>query len=742
MTYPGNPQLSSDAQERVLSAFRRAITLLQGGNRREATIALDFTLRLDPDFEPARNLSNQLSTGSGEIDLASMISELGLPTEQEIQAKLVDAVDDFNERRLTEARNKVEAVLRELPGSQEARRLLAQIDQALKTEANIGELLTRAHQDLAAGRAGQAAELVMKAQAIDPDHPGIAPLLHEIQAMAPAGGQPPLAPVPPASSDRSGFTPDQPQSVEFAVPEAGDGVHNVPATGGFETLPEGAPLFGDAEAFTPAFEFESPEEPGAGAAPSPGQSTETGERTPSPGDDLADLFDQDASAPGPAETVPAAPEGERAGRVTELRRQGQEAFDREDYLEAIDIWSRIYLIDPDNQEASTAIDEARKRQDEIDRAIEQRIFEAQEAATAGNTATALDIVHEILTAHPDNLAAHQLEETLTRQEAVSPPPAPTGAASNEETPQAPGTPSVPEASRADIDADLFDATPTETPSPSPEEAASVSAGAAPSEPSPEDTAPARRTLRFGGMRLVLLGVGAAIIVAIGLWFGSKLMSGSHTGVEAGSANRVLAQAEALYKKGQPEKAIRLLESFHAANVDQVRIARRLTKYRKALIPPTPTPPPESSAEARQAFAAGNWIEAYRIASRGLTKHPGDPGLTTLSTTILEKEKQIGPLIEAEQQGDYETAVGIARELVAHHPDHPEFKHDLARDLFNLAVNDLRSYNLTGASNQLHSLLAMDPSDHEARRVLKFIEKYQIRPADMRLKVFIGSLSYR
>lgn len=701
-------------------------------------IALDFTLRLDADFEPARNLSNQLSTGSDEIDLGSMISELGLPSAEEIQAKLVDAVDDFNDRRFPEARDKVQAVLRELPGNQEARRLLSQIDHALETEAQIGGLLSRVHQNLAKGKAGEAADLLMKAQAIDPEHPGIAPLLHQIQAAAPAAKQP--APAPGASSTQAAETENRPGErpsppVEFSFPPEGDSGPGAKAGEGFETLPEGAPLFGEDQSQAPAFELEAPDfasgetGPGGGAGP---VAEASGEQPPVVTGDLADLFDEGLGAAGPAAEEPAGPGGEEAARIDELYQQGQKAFEREDFLEAIDIWSRIYLIDPDNTQANEAIDEARKHQDEIDRELEQRLFEAQEAADAGDTATALRIAGEILIAHPENLAARNLEDSLKRQGAAvqAPPPSPPEPEEAAPSPRHDGE-------TGDLDADLFEIMDSETTEPSPvEEIPEIT----PEEPVQEAMSASRK--RPGGMRLILLGLGAVAIVAIGIWFGSRLMSGRHAGKTPASVDRVLAQAEELYRKGQPEKAIRLLEGVHAASMEQVRIARRLTKYRKALAPPTPTPPPPEASEAQQAFTAGNWLKAYRLVIRGLETHPGDAGLNELNTKILNQENQIGPLVQAERQGDYETAVGIARELVGRYPNHPELRQDLARDLFNLAVNDLRTYNLTGAANQLRALLKINPSDAEAQRILRFIKKYQVRPVDMQLKVFIGSLSYR
>ena len=48
MAYPGNPELSFQAQERVTTAFRQAVAKLQDGQREEAMIGLEFVLRLDP----------------------------------------------------------------------------------------------------------------------------------------------------------------------------------------------------------------------------------------------------------------------------------------------------------------------------------------------------------------------------------------------------------------------------------------------------------------------------------------------------------------------------------------------------------------------------------------------------------------------------------------------------------------------------------------------------------------------
>lgn len=714
MVYPGDPELTADAQERVLSAFRRAVAMFQEGNREEARIALDFALRLDPSFQPARSILAQLEAGATTIDLAAVLSQIQTPSEEDIRLKLVDAVDDFNARRFLDAKAKAEAVLRELPGNQEARRLLEQATKALADEATIGRFLARARELLDAGRPGEAADQLMRAQAIDPHHPGIAPMLAEIQRVGP----PPAA--EEAGTVTAGDTAAAAPELSFADVQAG------PPAGAAGSTPEGPPTasehtFAPAEESGAAFTLQGPSELEIGEEPPAAQLDAAAGGTPTDLDDVADLFeDEPPAGTGVLQvTEEAAPDASGGGRIQELLAQGWEAFERGDYREAIDIWSRIYLIDPDNQAANEAVDRARRLQDELDRRLEQRFFEAQESADAGDAAKARRVLEGILAEQPDHLAARQLLEELTVADTQA-AAAETGTAGPRDAGEM-----APEAVAEALDVDL-------------EEAGEALGGEAAPPPPPVKTA-AKRVV---SLRLVLLAVAGLIVVGLAIWFGSRLTAGRGRQQQAQSLDRVLARAEALYRKGRPEEAVRLLEAFGARGTDQARVARRLAKYRRAMAPPTPTPVPEEARTAEQQYAAGNWLASYRTAEAGLKKHPGDEGLKALENRILRDENLIGSLVQAEADGDYESAAGIAQELVARYPDHGELRKELARDLFNLAVTRLRSYDLTGAESQLHQLLKIEPGDREARRVLEFIAAYRARPVDMRLKVFIGSLSLR
>ena len=63
MSYPGDPALASDVQQRILTTFQQTLELAGQGNRQEALLGCDFILRLDPQFGPARTLQQMINAG-------------------------------------------------------------------------------------------------------------------------------------------------------------------------------------------------------------------------------------------------------------------------------------------------------------------------------------------------------------------------------------------------------------------------------------------------------------------------------------------------------------------------------------------------------------------------------------------------------------------------------------------------------------------------------------------------------
>ncbi len=723
MAYPGNPELSPDAQDRVLSTFREVIRNLQAGRRDEAMVGLEFVLRLDPAFTPAAGLQRQLASGGGELDLSGVLETLEGPTPEELNERLVEAVELFSERRFLEAKQAVEEVLRELPGHQEARQLLNQVQEALKLEAQVGGFLAQAREALDRGEGQEAANFVLMAQALDPNHPGIASMLKELQQVAPPGAAPaaPAAPTPEQA-------PEEEAEIRFetfdeAAEPAGQAGPTPPGepSFSFDQEPAGGGTF--------EFDFGGEAGPGEEAPPSPA------ETVAAPQDDLGDLFSlPEEGAPPPA----AEPSPEEAGeegaeeKVQELLARGQAAFDSGSYQEAIDIWSRIYLIDPSSETAGERIDAARARMEEQSRELELLLHQANEAADQGDTAAALEILEGVLSRQPGHLEALDLKERLEREAAGEPePPAEAAPAAppGEGAPSPASTDSLPE-----IDGDLFrEELPNQIPTP----AQPLEIPELPPTPAPATTR--RRALPVRTIALALAGL---VVVALGAWFGSRLLSGKEDERDVQALQRTIREADRLFKSGRVEEAIHLLQEAPAAPVDQPRIARRIARYQKALQPPTPTPVPAALQEAEAAAREGHWLSAYRQVLAGLRQHPDDPGLLELKDQIASQEPLVVSLQAALARHDPGTALSVTRQLVERHPGDPEVAAELDRQLFNAAVAELRTYNLTGAEVLLSELRRRQPEDEEVGRILELIRTYKNRPVDMQLKIFISSIETR
>ncbi len=341
------------------------------------------------------------------------------------------------------------------------------------------------------------------------------------------------------------------------------------------------------------------------------------------------------------------------------------------------------------------------------------LYDAQEAAVAGETEKAARLLDGILTLQPNHLEAIQLRENLTNG-------GPEGGA-------VAAAPTMP-----DLSDDLFDDA-----LPSPEALPDLDLDVT-SEPVPLSR-PKRR--RFPIRQILLAGAGLAVVL-LGVWFGTQLL-GSRSEVDQTEAlNRALVEAEALFKDGKIDEAIALLQGFPATGLDQSRIAKRLARFQQALAPPTPTPIPETLLAARQALDEDRLAAAYWSVMEGLKRHPQDEQLLEMRARILAREPRIGSLYNQVTSGDSRAAMPIARDLVEAYPDSAELAEQLDRALFNGALSELRAYNLAGGEVLLRDLERRRPDDAEVARTLELIEKYKSRPVDPLMETYIASLSPR
>ncbi len=99
MSYPGDPALASDVQQRILTTFQQTLDLASKGSRQESLLGCDFILRLDPQFGPARTLQQLVQAGRSGPQLAALFSGVevappaaALPVFEDLP---IDVPDDF-----------------------------------------------------------------------------------------------------------------------------------------------------------------------------------------------------------------------------------------------------------------------------------------------------------------------------------------------------------------------------------------------------------------------------------------------------------------------------------------------------------------------------------------------------------------------------------------------------------------------------------------------------------------------
>lgn len=748
-----------------MTAFKQVLTNLQSGQREEAMIGLEFVLRLDPSFGPAMNLKRQLASSHNEIDLGDIIAQLQAPTTETINALLIEAVDDFNSREFLTAKEKVEQVLIDLPGHQEARDLRDQIEKALKIESQVGQFLIQAREALAGGDPQEAANFVMMAQALDPHHTGIASTLKEIDQtgglalsqdapqpspIGAAGVSPPSrpatpgetsvpqafaeAPVPPM--DQPGMADEEDAfAVEFDTQDPfSDLVDPIPNQSPEESTPEFGAGAGDDVSFPPMNDtadlFTAPYE-----TPDVGDAVPSADGTGS----VADSFD--------SVDLDAADEESLAVSIQELIEKGRAALNGGDQPLAISIWSRIFLVKPTHPEAGHLIEKAKKSLAAAESEVEGLLAKARDTFDEGEHDAARLLINKALARRPNHIEISILKEELDREQGISTEAA-QPKAQPDETP-GPAAPSLPE-----LDDDLFGDVVDEAPvdfsatdmaadGDGPDDDLFRDDGAVDDFDDFQDLSLVERLRSRFPIRMVAIAGVALVVVLAGVWLGGKMLRPEPEADDSAAAvSEVLIEADRLFKQNKVEEALHLLREFPAAGLSQQRIEMRIAKYEQDLAPPTPTPVPEQASRAEDLLEQGLWWSAFAAAGEGLVSHSDDPGLAELRKLIVEIEPEAPVLENALKTRNYRASVSITEDLLLQYPEQGDLRAVLERSLFNAALAESRAYNLTGAENHLVRLLELKPDDEEAVRFLEFVQKYKVRAADMRLEIFIRSMNER
>jgi len=697
MAYPGDPSLDPSVQQRVMTAFAEAVRLFREGHPEGTRTVLRSILEIDPNFQPGQRLATALEAG-GALDLGQLLGELAAAAPADTEGALGRAREAMARREFQAALALAQAVLRELPGHAEARQVALAAQQRLRAAGEIDAHIARVEETLSSGMIDEAKSFLGLARDLDPTHPKLAELEHRVQLAGSAtGGGTGFefevfehAPEPEETEPAAAAAAD-----EMVIESASEGLA---ARGGDAGL--GAPPAAARHEVAGGFSFD-------GAGPGGGLSFESAQPVPA------------AAEPVSTET---------ASRIASLLEQGQAAFDARDWQGAIETWSRIFLIDPHNRDAEAGVEQARRCLEESDRLAEHRYYEAREALDQGRRDEARRLGHEVLALQPQHLEAQDLLARLDVPAAAPPlPPSP---------PPAPTPVAAPTA--ADLDEELFrdDFVPAR--------GATLEEGLGPGlEPARAErvAAPRARRRRALPVPLPILGAVAGVIVllvVVGL-----LLRGAVFSRDGDTVTGALAEAQQLSQQGRLQEAITLLQSVQDQSEGEQasQLSQRLLDYQrqlKARSAPTQTVDVEP---IRQAIAAGQRLRALRLIRDGLALVPGEPALLAQQAVILEYSRGLPQLADAQAGRRWETVRTVAGDILEQHADDPEVKRLWENATFNLAVTQLRRYQVAQAQALLGELVK-ETGDEEAARVQKFAASYLSRPTDPRYQIYVGNIELR
>jgi tetratricopeptide (TPR) repeat protein len=462
------------------------------------------------------------------------------------------------------------------------------------------------------------------------------------------------------------------------------------------------------------------------------------EQKPGSGRDGSDALA--APPPGP----PVAPGGDSKHRIQELLAEGQEAFDQGQYQNAIDAWSRIFLIDLDHAEANERIEAARKLKAEQERVADEQLHEGIRAFEEGRAEEARRVFEQVLAQNPNHLAARDYLAQL-------PPPSggPVLAEGSPTSFQEP--PDLPLPASFAVEAEP-DATP-----PSPSAAAKTSprgamvAGRGQAKVAREDR------------RLVWIGAGALVLLLAGAWFLATnwkrlFPNAAETPPVAAATTSAIDEATRLHEAGDVAGAMARLRRIPPQSPERARARELLAEWQEEA-PETPTAaPPTADVEAQRealeaeraallerARRAHEEREYWRAVKSFRAAEQIAPLEGPVADLYADTKRQLLPIathIDLFQQREWDRALPTLWRQHVDDAENRDIRRLLVDTLFNLGVEALRSGDKAAAAENFRDLVGIDPEDALAERLLLFAERYPGTSQDLVFQILASRLEFR
>ena len=711
-SYPGNGSLTAIVKERVISTFQQSVALYRQGRTEEAVAGCGLVLQMDPMFDPAKRLLDKARNPASPIDVDELAA-LVEPASSGAMGQLAEAREAMAARDFQRVINITTDVLTNDLMNDEARILGDEAREKMEAAPFITQFLKKAEQQAAAGNRDAALATLEKARALDADHPAIAATARLLtQTSAPAAPAPAQNPVSsfvveaPAAAARGaaqaadfGFTFEEDKQPEPAPKAESGGFHTFsfddassgPFAGGFsfDTAAPSAP---------PEFSFDAP---GTAAPPASGE------------------FDFSTAS---VETS-----ADDQKKIEQYLQEGDRAFESADYQRAIDLWSRIFLIDVTNDAASDRIERAKLKRREIEQNLDTVLAGGIEAYERRDLVTARERFNEVLRADPSNVTAHDYLEKLgagTMPSAAPPPFIPPPSVEN------------------DILSDDSMSGSFETPLIPPDAPAAAAPRRGTSRPSAVKPKP-----RFPAA--LLAGVAALLILLAGGWFAwSRFFA--EPAIDPAATRAAIEHATALGQQGKFDRAISMLQDvkpgdpLHDRALSLIDELQRKKARASELIDGRPPVVyyQENLADARTAFDNHDYVGAKAAFERALRVKPLPPDMKAAYDVAAQQVKKLDTARALFAERKYTDVIAALEPLLQQDPENKNIRRMIVDAHFNLGAAALQEERLPDAVREFEQVLQSDPDDQLARRSRDLAVRYDGQPKDLLYRIYVKYLPLR
>ena len=437
-------------------------------------------------------------------------------------------------------------------------------------------------------------------------------------------------------------------------------------------------------------------------------------------------------------------------RITQFLKQGDEALARGNAQEAIDLWSRVFLIDLSNEEASRRIDAARESQAEAARKIDILLTEGVTQYENGDLAGARNKFLDVLAASEHDATArgylNQIEAALASSEGAAPVSASTGDSDfMKHEIEAPAPPSFAE------DSGIGRGFKGDSSSPGAESAMSSS----------------QKIARPGGrgridVRILLAAAAVLLAVAAGgaYWFlrgksaarpavsGGPSQKGVAPGGRAATSDDPFQKAQVLFDGGKIDEAIAVLATLPDSDPRHNEALVRIEKM-KSSAAPTPGPAAPSAAQLDEMRVAGltamsssRYIDALKNLDPVVKARPQDAEAAAAAQKAHEQVEALRSASKSYNENDYESAIKLLWELRKGDAKNQDVEEYLVNAYYNSAVQSLQAGNMPKATIAVKEATDLRPGDAEAQRLLRFARKYPRGANDLLSRILIKHLTLR